>query len=139
MSTATDDETIRHLNNKIPGCPDYLALIEPRAKQSEVPIAPPYFPHSFLAHVRRHDPSAAPHTAAEAENPFRGKQILVLCGKEDKLVPWAASEVFVGELDVGENEGGVKEVIIEEGVGHTCSPGMVKESVRFLWDQALTK
>ena len=104
-----------------------------------MPIEAPYFPRSFLEFVKRNDPAASPHTAEDEENPFRGKKILVLCGKEDKLVPWAASEKFVGELDVGEAQGGLKEVIVEEGVGHTCSPAMVKEAARFLWEHALTK
>ena len=97
-----------------------------------MPVAPPYFPRSFVEHVRAHDPAAA----ADA---FRGKRVLVLCGKEDKLVPWAASARFVDALDVGAAEGGVKEVIVEEGVGHTCSPAMVKAAVRFLWEHALTQ
>ena len=103
-----------------------------------MPVAPPYFPRSFLELVRRDDPAAAPHTGTDGErNPFVGKKILVLSGAADTVVPWAASEKFVGELEVG--AGGVKEAIVEEGVGHTCSPQMVKEAVRFLWEHALTK
>ncbi|KAI0749921.1 Alpha/Beta hydrolase protein [Daedaleopsis nitida] len=120
------------------GCPDYLTLIRSRAEQSSIPIGPPYFPDSFMVYLKRNDPAATPHTAADAENPFRGKKILVLCGQEDTLVPWSASKQFVEELDVGEQEGGLKTVVVEPGVGHTCSPGMVKEAVRFLWRNALT-
>ena len=52
-------------------------------------------------------------------------------------MPWSASEKFVEELDVGE-EGGIKEVFVEPGIGHTCSSAMVKEAARFLWDNSLT-
>ncbi|KAI0654679.1 Alpha/Beta hydrolase protein [Cubamyces menziesii] len=121
------------------GCPDYLTLMSERAAQSKVPVAPPYFPVSFLAYVRAHDPAAAPHTAdaPRGANPFRGKRVLVLCGKEDTLVPWSASRRFVEELDVGEE--GVKEVWVEEGTGHRCSEGMVKRAGEFVWKQALVR
>ncbi len=116
------------------GCPDYLALIVPRAEASSIPISPPYFPKTFVEYVKTHDPVAAPRGAT---NPFRGKKILVVAGREDEVVPWAASERFVEELDVGAE--GVKEVFVEPGVGHTCSAGMVKEAARFLWEQVLTE
>ncbi|KAJ8481398.1 hypothetical protein ONZ51_g6024 [Trametes cubensis] len=105
------------------GCPDYLTLMSERAAQSKVPVAPP----RGAAHGGR---------AARA-NPFRGKRVLVLCGKEDTLVPWSASRRFVEELDVGEE--GVKEVWVEEGTGHRCSEGMVKRAGEFVWKQALVR
>ena len=120
------------------GCPDYLKLMSSRAEQSGVPVAPPFFPQSFMELIARNDPAATPHMAQDKENPFRGKKILVICGKEDTLVPWNASEKFVNELDIGENQGGVKEVVVEPGVGHTCSPGMIKAAVAFMWKYALT-
>ena len=120
------------------GCPDYLSLIIPRAEASSIPVEPPYFPKSFLEFVKTHDPTATPHTADQMDaNPFRGKKILVVSGKEDELVPWTASKEFVDTLDVGEE--GVKEVFVEPGVGHTCSPKMIKETVKCLWEQVLTK
>ena len=109
-----------------------------RAAESSVPIEPPYFPKSFLEYLKLHDPANVPYTASDASNPYRGKKISVLSGKEDPIVPWTASEGFVEKLNVGE-EGGIKEVFVEPGIGHTCSPAMVKEAVRFLWDNALTK
>lgn len=114
-------------------------MISARAEQSSIPIAPPYFPKSFLEYLKRYDPTNVPYTASDNTNPFRGKRILVLSGKEDMVVPWTVSEGFVEKLNVGEEEGGVKEVFVEPGIGHTCSPAMVKEAVRFLWDNALTK
>ncbi|KAI0827204.1 Alpha/Beta hydrolase protein [Trametes gibbosa] len=116
--------------------PDYLALMSRRARAHKLPVGPPYFPKSLLDLVSRADPAAAPYTAADASNPFLGKRILVLLGAEDKKVPWAtAAKAFVEDLNVG--AGGLKEVIVEPGVGHEFSPGMVKECARFVWEQAL--
>ncbi|TBU25182.1 Alpha/Beta hydrolase protein [Dichomitus squalens] len=132
------DEPRIQLGIPIIGCPDYLRLISDRAVQSSIPIEPPYFPKSFLEYLKKHDPANAPYTATDSTNPYRGKKILVLSGKEDTLVPWNASESFVEGLNVGEEEGGVKQFLVEPGIGHTCSPTMVKEAVAFLWDHALT-
>ncbi|KAI0635458.1 Alpha/Beta hydrolase protein [Trametes polyzona] len=116
--------------------PDYLALMSRRARSHKLPVGPPYFPKSLLDLIARADPVAAPYTAADASNPFLGKKILVLSGQDDKKVPWAtAAKTFVENLNVG--EGGVKEVIIESGVGHLFSPAMVKECARFVWEHAL--
>ena len=125
--------------DEITGCPDYLALISDRATQSSIPIEPPYFPRSFLEYLKKHDPANAPYTATDSTNLYRGKKILVLSGKEDAIVPWKASEKFVQDLNVGEEAGGVKQYLVEPGIGHTCSPTMVKEAVKFLWDHALTQ
>ncbi|KAI1786769.1 Alpha/Beta hydrolase protein [Ganoderma leucocontextum] len=133
------DEPRIRLGIPIIGCPDYLALMSSRAEESGVPIEPPYFPKSFLEYLKRHDPANVPYAASDKTNPFRGKKILVLSGKEDMLVPWTASQAFVEKLNVGEEEGGIKQVFVEPGIGHACSPAMVKEAVRFLWDNALTK
>ncbi|KAI0667808.1 hypothetical protein C8Q78DRAFT_1081694 [Trametes maxima] len=126
------------------GCPEYLKLIAGRAAENGiVALAPPHFPASFVAYVRAHDPASASFTAGDSgANPFWGKKVLVLSGKEDVLVPWSASEAFVGALDVGEREGGgggVKEVVVEEGTGHACSEGMVRRAAGFVWEHALVR
>ncbi|KAI0667819.1 Alpha/Beta hydrolase protein, partial [Trametes maxima] len=123
------------------GCPDYLKLIAGRAAENGiVALAPPHFPASFVAYVRAHDPASASFTAGDSgANPFWGKKVLVLSGKEDVLVPWSASEAFVGALDVGERDGGVKEVVVEEGTGHACSEGMVRRAAGFVWEHALVR
>ena len=68
-----------------------------------------------------------------------GKRVLNLSGGADKLVPYRCGEAFVTWLKrvVGkggwcEDQGIVFEDIVFEGVGHECSPGMVKELLRFL-------
>ncbi|KAH9848431.1 Alpha/Beta hydrolase protein [Lenzites betulinus] len=144
------DEPRVKLGIPIIGCPDFLTLISARAAEHNLALAPPHFPAPLLAYVRARDPAATPHTAGApaGANPFRGKKVLVLCGAADALVPWKASERFVGELDVGEGEGGegeggkeggVKEVWVEEGVGHRCSEGMVRRVGEFLWREALVR
>ncbi|KAL1939267.1 hypothetical protein VTO73DRAFT_10070 [Trametes versicolor] len=116
-------------------CPDYLALMSRRARSHKLPVGPPYFPASLLALIARADPCTAPYTAPDASNPFHGKKILVLSGQDDKKVPWTSAQAFVEGLDVGPQ--GVKEVIVEPGVGHEFSAAMVKECARFVWDHAL--
>lgn len=106
-----------------------------RARSHKLPVGPPYFPQSLLALIQRADPVSAPYTAADASNPFFGKKILVLSGADDKKVPWASAKEFVEGLNVG--AAGVKEVIVEPGVGHEFSPAMVKEAARFVWEHAL--
>ncbi|CDO69097.1 hypothetical protein BN946_scf184992.g46 [Trametes cinnabarina] len=110
-------------------CPDYLALMTRRAKFHKLPVGPPYFPKPLLDLIQRADPAAAPYTASDGSNPFLGKKILVLSGQDDKKVPWnTAAKHFVEGLNVGER--GVKEVVVEPGVGHEFSPAMVKECAR---------
>ncbi|KAI0648841.1 Alpha/Beta hydrolase protein [Trametes meyenii] len=121
------------------GCPDYLKLMSARAKESGIALAPPHFPASFVGYVRAHDPASTAFTAAGGANPFWGKKVLVLSGKEDVLVPWSASEAFVQGLDVGTEEGGVKEVLVEEGTGHACSEGMIRRAAGFVWEHALVR
>ncbi|KAG1785877.1 Alpha/Beta hydrolase protein [Suillus plorans] len=112
------------------GCPDYMKLISRRAQSSNIPLSPPYFPTSFMTYVERHDPAQLAYRTKDASNPFFGKKVLVLSGKDDKLVPWVASAEFVDGLEVG--EGGVKKVVVEEGAGHECTSGMRREAGLFV-------
>jgi hypothetical protein len=112
------------------GCPDYTKLISKRAKSSRIPFAPPYFPTSFKTYIETHDPAKLPYHVKDTSNPFFGKKVLVLSGKEDRLVPWVASAEFVEGLEVG--EGGVKRVVVEEGAGHECTNGMRREAGLFV-------
>ncbi|KAG1760872.1 hypothetical protein EDD22DRAFT_988083 [Suillus occidentalis] len=112
------------------GCPDYTKLISQRAASSDIPFSPPYFPVSFPTYVGTHDPAQLAYRAKDASNPFFGKKVLVLSGKEDKLVPWVASAEFVDGLEVW--EGGVKRVVVEEGAGHEYTRVMQKEAGVFV-------
>jgi len=117
------------------GCPDFLTMMGERAVKNGLAAGPPYFPDSLVALVQRDDPASAPYASQGAENPFLGKKVLVLSGADDKLVPWTASAEFVQELELG--EGGVKKVVVAPGVGHECTPEMVKEMAQFVWEEAL--
>lgn len=112
------------------GCPNYLELIKRRAKTSNIAFAAPYLPASFIQFVKTFDPASQDYSSEEGTNPFLGKKILVLSGEDDMLVPWVASENFVGGLVVGAS--GVKKVVVQKGVGHACTPEMVAEAAQFL-------
>lgn len=116
-------------------CPDYMKLMTKRAKYSHVELAPPHFPDSLRQYIAKNDPAQAPYTASDSSNPFWGKKVLVLSGADDPLVPWVHSEEFVENLKVGPN--GIKEVVVAPGVGHECTPEMVKQMSSFIWEHSL--
>jgi len=129
------DEPRVKIGVPIIGCPDYMALMRPRAEYASLPIASPYFPPSLLTSVKKHDPSSAKSTSRDpAQNPFLGKHILVLSGGKDKLVPWYASQRFVEELEVGP---GTKKVVVEDNAGHECTQRMVGELASFVWEHGV--
>ncbi|KAG0700566.1 Alpha/Beta hydrolase protein [Suillus ampliporus] len=111
-------------------CPDYTKLMSQRAASSGVPFKPPYYPDSLKAYVDANDPIKLPYRAKDRSNPFLGRKILVLSGAEDQLVPWVTSAEFVENLEVGEE--GIKQVFLEEGVGHVPTPRMLHEAGLFV-------
>ncbi|KAF8575436.1 alpha/beta-hydrolase [Ramaria rubella] len=129
------DEPRVKIGIPIIGCPDYLALMGPRAQASGLSVAPPHFPASFLEYIKTQDPSSTdPSSSDPRQNPFLNKHILVLSGAVDPVVPWIASEKFVRALQVGN---GTKKVIVEENAGHECTPYMVKELASFVWEHGV--
>lgn len=116
-------------------CPDYTKLITKRAKYSGISLAPPHYPDSLRTYIERNDPARAPYTASDASNPFLGKKVLVLSGGEDPLVPFVHSQEFVDGLNVGPK--GIKKVYVAPGVGHECTPEMVKQMADFIFENAL--
>jgi len=119
------------------GCPDYLPLMEQRAKKNSLSLSPPHLPNSLRAYIAKNDPASAPYTSKSDENPFLGKLILVLSGADDKLVPWSASQSFVEKLEVGEH--GEKMAILQPKTGHTMTNEMMDETAKFIWKWALAK
>lgn len=117
-------------------CPDYTKLISKRAKYSGVPLCAPAYPDSLRAYVDRNDPARAPYTSSDASNPFFNKKILVLSGGDDPLVPFVHSQEFVEKLNVGPK--GIKKVHVAPGVGHECTPEMVKQMADFIWEFSLS-
>ncbi|KAH8093702.1 Alpha/Beta hydrolase protein [Cristinia sonorae] len=117
------------------GCADFITLMSARAKQSGIPFAPPYVPDSLVEIVKVTDPVHANYEASDESNPFIGKKILALAGADDQLVPFAATQSFFDHLNVGNT--GYKRAVVAPGVGHACTPDMVKEMAEFLWHEAL--
>lgn len=106
-----------------------------RARKCNIAIQPPFFPASFLDYVVKHDPVSTAHTSVSPEtNAFYGKKVFAVSGGKDQLVPWAHSERFFGELEVGE---GTKDLFIDPEAGHEMSTAMVDEIVKWLWKNAL--
>lgn len=106
-----------------------------RTEQSSIPFAPPYIPNSLLDSIKRLDPSPF-SSSSDEKNHFLDKKVLVLSGEADPLVPWTASKPFVDSLNVGPS--GVKKVIVAPGVGHEVTADMLRETAKFVWEEALT-
>ncbi|KAJ4479955.1 Alpha/Beta hydrolase protein [Lentinula aciculospora] len=119
------------------GCPDYLLLISERAAKHGISLdsASKYFPESLLSLIREEGPPSTPYLEEGVSNPFFGKNILVLSGGADPLVPWSASEGFVEGLTVGPH--GYKKVVVQPDTGHTVTPEMIKEMIEFLREVVL--
>ncbi|KAJ7219983.1 Alpha/Beta hydrolase protein [Mycena pura] len=108
------------------GCPDYLALMGPRAEAQGVAVGPPHFPENLVKLIRDMSLASLPYTSKNDENPFLGKRVLVLSGGSDMLVPWVASQEFVERLEVGS---GHKKYVVYEGVGHEVTAEMIQAVV----------
>jgi len=77
---------------------------------------------------------------------LQGKRIMNLAGGVDKLVPYKASKPFFDWFKKALAPGGwfstydvYLEDMIFDGVGHTMSPDMLKEAIRFILDAHATK
>lgn len=115
-----------------PACPDYVGVMEFRAKQSEVSTSSPSFPDSLRLYIQQHDVLATPFSQDSPSNPFLGKHILVLSSGEDTLVPFEQfCKPFVDGLEVG--AAGTKRVVVQAGVGHEITDEMREEVARFVW------
>jgi len=122
------------------GCPDFLKLMSKRAIDNGLPFGPPTFPDSLLQFIKSTDPAASTPditSSLKDANPFVDKRILVLSGGADKMVPWEASKAFVEALHVDANRGGVKQVFVQDGVGHECTQEMTSRLAAFVRDFAL--
>jgi len=116
------------------GCPDYVRLMTGRAGKYDIDTSKaPYFPESFKVLLKRVDVASI---CAAGAQPFRGKQVLVLSGGADHLVPWKASQEFVeNTLDVGSD--GVKKIIVYDDVGHECTNTMIDEAAAFVIEHCM--
>jgi len=106
------------------GCPSYLELMEYRLRRSRLPDESPYLPRSFLRILERDDPGTILRMKNEIHSSLQRKNILVLAGEEDTLVPWTACTRFISQLQQQSKNIQVKQY---EGVGHVpYHPGMMK-------------
>ena len=98
--------------------------MEYRLKQSGLPVEPPHLPRSFLRVLERDDPGTIFRQAKEIPTLLKRKNILVLSGKEDILVPWTASNTFITAL---QQQSQSLEVKVYPGLGHEFAPIMAKD------------
>ncbi|KAF8456441.1 hypothetical protein BDZ91DRAFT_786210 [Kalaharituber pfeilii] len=138
------------------GCADYPALMTHRLRQCKL-LAPPeltgypnatggYLPPSFMSMLASTAENDGPSMLLAPPSPhvcpvslLKGKKLLVLSGKEDKLVPPRFSKGFLDRVREGMKDGEelagtgaeVKEVVFE-GVGHEFGEGMGSEVRRFV-------
>ncbi|KDN36715.1 hypothetical protein RSAG8_10644, partial [Rhizoctonia solani AG-8 WAC10335] len=113
------------------GSPTYLDLFQHRADGLGLPLAPPYLPASLKREMER----ATPRVEA-----FRGKDVLVMSGAEDTLVPFeeSGSREFTQRL----NDAGIcrcLEVWVQPGTGHACSNEMIDRATDFIWTNGIQR
>lgn len=103
----------------------FLSLLGPRAIASAMSLEPPTLPPTLATLIT----SSNTHQ----QSPYAGKKILVLSGKEDTLVPYAAGQDAVEVIrDFGVGKDGTVDVWVQENVGHACSKEMVKRVAEWL-------
>lgn len=149
------------------GCPDYMSVMTDRARLSKRASwlkdngasfhGSKDFPKALVDAISVWDPRGilfgedqiptdppVPLGPSEAgrlmevlDERVKGKQVVVLSGAADKLVPYKFTQPFVTFLDEAVKPGGWWEGGLElrniafEGVGHEMSQGMVDECVQF--------
>ncbi|KAH7336488.1 Alpha/Beta hydrolase protein [Rhexocercosporidium sp. MPI-PUGE-AT-0058] len=97
------------------GCPDFDILMESRAGKE---LLETRLPRAFRGAVARLCPRL---------DRVSKKEILILRGDTDQLVPWSASEVFVSQLPQDKVE-----IISYSGVGHEYNEQMLQKTVSWL-------
>jgi dienelactone hydrolase len=119
------------------GCCDYLALMRNRlrsmlakrsthdAKKTEED----YLPEGLKSALGQLDAAGMGERAIEK---LKEKKILVLCGADDRLVPYSCSQQFIELLQQAMSAAGVCEVVVEEGKGHELTDSMVAAAGDFL-------
>ncbi|KAJ9109202.1 hypothetical protein QFC21_000531 [Naganishia friedmannii] len=124
------------------GCPDYYSMLKERIARKgpsngQKTLVGPAFPPSLAQLVAKEDPIAVHYTSHDPlVNPYIGKQILILGGGDDKLVPPKFGEKIYEGLYVGEK--GAKNMIIQEGVGHRLSEEMIERVGEWIWRYGLS-
>lgn len=99
------------------GSPSYLTLFKSRAESLGIPLSPPYLPNSLKQEMER----AQPRIEA-----YRGKDVLVMSGGDDTLVPFteSGSKDFTNQL-AASRTCKTLQVWVQPNTGHICSPEMI--------------
>jgi hypothetical protein len=124
------------------GCPDYYSMIKERIARKppsngQRTLVGPAWPPSFAELIAKGDPCAVDYTSHDpAINPYINKQILILGGGDDKLVPPRFGQKMYDEMYVGET--GAKDMIIQDGVGHDTSSEMIERVGEWIWKYGLS-
>jgi hypothetical protein len=113
------------------------------------------FPKALISTVQTYDPKGQLFGLSDVPTDFsmeeqkqlrsifdakiKNKRILLCSGGADKLVPYHAGESFIAFLKTATagwyKDGNVYvEDIVYPGVGHECTPEMVKDTCRFISD-----
>lgn len=121
------------------GCCDYLCLMRNRVQgMLAKPTSDPddvaeareeeerYLPEALKRVLRQLDAGGMGEPAVER---LKGRKLLVLCGADDRLVPYHCSQPFIERLQQAmaatSDLGGLCEVVVEEGKGHELTDTMV--------------
>lgn len=132
-----EDPRIR-IGIPIIGCPDYATLISTRLDEFKTSTSStkPVFPKSLLDLLAIVDPINSQYSSASSLNPFLNKNILVLTGAEDPLVPARYTRTFFDGLNVGRH--GAKEWVDEAGKGHEVTEQMIEKTGQWIWKYGLS-
>jgi acetyl esterase/lipase len=103
------------------GCPSYIDLMEYRLEKCGLPVSAEYLPEPFRRLVDRNSPGSYFRRTGDVPDALKTKDILILSGQDDNLVPWSASEPFVTKLQEGSPSVQVK---LYPGVKHEFAPEM---------------
>src|SRR5579859_770917 len=103
--------------------------MEYRLQTSKLPLKPPYLPALFLRVLDRDDPGMILRKTGKIPDTLKGKEILVLSGKEDQLVPWSASNTFIQHL---EKDCPGLHVQVYGGMGHEYPPYVQHDLCKWL-------
>jgi hypothetical protein len=116
LSNTPSDERVK-AGVVVIGCPDYRLLMLQRAGQQEREAR---LPHAFLGLVSKLGPRP---------DILSRKDLLILKGDDDQLVPWSASQGFVSQLPPEKAQ-----VIGFPGVGHAFTDEMRSKSAEWIVD-----
>jgi hypothetical protein len=122
------------------GCCDYLSLMRNRLRGSDEAINEEteaerkYLPDGLKSALRLLDAGGMGEPAVQR---LKTRKLLVLCGSDDRLVPYHCSQPFIERLqramadeleaaaDHLHHQSGVCEVVVETGKGHELTDSMV--------------